>query len=244
MSYQSNNLVLTRDTFHISFVTNQSHLIIFDVAHKHNPDDKMTNFLRANLTQFDFIGYEEVECLVIDDVLTPEECQEWIDELEAKNAFEPALITSNGEQVRDDSKRKCQRYILKDDQAKIDLLTTRLKPYLDKLHGDNITLNPWLRILKYFPGDYFLPHYDQRCRAVEGKISDWTLQVYLNDDFKGGETTFYVGDDGEKKIPYVPKRGSAIIFDQQLEHAGKKVEEGIKYCLRTDILRDRRDAYY
>jgi hypothetical protein len=53
--------------------------------------------------------------------------------------------------------------------------------------------------------------------------------IYLNDDFKGGATTF-------NDIVVRPKKGSALIFYPYLEHEGSEVLEGTKYVLRTDIM--------
>jgi len=53
--------------------------------------------------------------------------------------------------------------------------------------------------------------------------------IYLNDDFKGGETKF-------NDLIVAPKKGTALIFYHYLEHEGSEVIEGTKYVLRTDIM--------
>jgi hypothetical protein len=53
--------------------------------------------------------------------------------------------------------------------------------------------------------------------------------IYLNDNFKGGETRF-------NDFVVAPKKGSALVFYHYLEHEGAEVIEGIKYVLRTDIM--------
>ena len=53
--------------------------------------------------------------------------------------------------------------------------------------------------------------------------------IYLNDNFKGGETKF-------NDLVIAPKKGSALLFYHYLEHEGAEVIEGIKYVLRTDIM--------
>ncbi len=73
-----------------------------------------------------------------------------------------------------------------------------------------------------------------------------TLLIYLNDEFEGGETKFYPDKqhcrflrDIENKQPvYViqPKQGMAVINIHNILHEGAKVQSGIKYVLRTDIL--------
>ena len=53
--------------------------------------------------------------------------------------------------------------------------------------------------------------------------------IYLNDNFKGGETRF-------NNLIVAPKKGSALVFYHYLEHEGAEVLQGIKYVLRTDIM--------
>uniref|UniRef100_A0A7R9W649 Prolyl 4-hydroxylase alpha subunit Fe(2+) 2OG dioxygenase domain-containing protein n=1 Tax=Pseudictyota dubia TaxID=2749911 RepID=A0A7R9W649_9STRA len=82
-----------------------------------------------------------------------------------------------------------------------------------------------------------------------------SLVVYLNDDFCGGKTNFWLAHDGihcrflrdiEDKPPTLvvtPVTGSAILMDQNLLHEGSPVEkQGVKYILRTDIIFERQTA--
>jgi hypothetical protein len=76
-----------------------------------------------------------------------------------------------------------------------------------------------------------------------------TLLIYLNDDFEGGETKFFPDKqhcrflrDIENKQPVhtiEPKQGMALINIHNILHEGSKVQSGIKYVLRTDILYQR-----
>lgn len=52
---------------------------------------------------------------------------------------------------------------------------------------------------------------------------------YLNDGYGGGETWF-------RNVTVTPKRGSALLFEHHLEHAGVAVAGGRKYVLRTDVM--------
>ena len=73
-----------------------------------------------------------------------------------------------------------------------------------------------------------------------------TLLIYLNDDFQGGETKFYPDKqhcrflrDIEYKQPthvVEPRQGMAVINIHNILHEGSKVQSGVKYVLRTDIL--------
>jgi hypothetical protein len=59
--------------------------------------------------------------------------------------------------------------------------------------------------------------------------------VYLNDDFVGGETKFYL-DDGTPRLDVKPERGMALVFVHRQLHEGAAVVQGRKYVLRTDVM--------
>jgi hypothetical protein len=65
-----------------------------------------------------------------------------------------------------------------------------------------------------------------------------TFLIYLNDNFQGGETKFYLPHQLSRGI--VPKAGSILIFPQgnlaSLIHEGAAVTSGVKYVIRTDVL--------
>ena len=71
----------------------------------------------------------------------------------------------------------------------------------------------------------------------------FTFLIYLNDEFKGGETTFFVPSVKEGVInayPVKPIMGSVAVFPHgeaqgALLHEGTGVVEGAKYVIRTDV---------
>jgi hypothetical protein len=107
-----------------------------------------------------------------------------------------------------------------------------------------VGLNERMRFLRYGPGHFFAPHQDLRyVRGPEfgpraGETSYVTVQLYLNDKFKGGVTRFLSGGGrhGKRHYNVTPERGSVLIFDHDLVHEGSIVTEGIKYSVRTDIM--------
>ncbi len=105
-----------------------------------------------------------------------------------------------------------------------------------------VGLNERMRFLRYGPGHFFAPHQDLRyvrgpeCGPKAGEMSYVTVQLYLNDKFKGGVTRFLSGKDGKRHFNVTPKRGSVLIFDHDLVHEGSMVTDGIKYSVRTDIM--------
>ncbi|MEM1134219.1 MAG: 2OG-Fe(II) oxygenase [Bacteroidota bacterium] len=56
-----------------------------------------------------------------------------------------------------------------------------------------------------------------------------TFMIYLNEDFKGGETKF-------DEITIKPKTGTALCFIHEQKHEGCFVISGVKYVIRTDVM--------
>jgi hypothetical protein len=96
-----------------------------------------------------------------------------------------------------------------------------------------------MRFLKYTKGHFFAPHQDIRfTRGPEfgeraGETSQITVQIYLNDKFKGGSTRFI---SGIRYYDVQPRIGSALVFEHDLLHEGRMVTKGQKYSVRTDIM--------
>ena len=117
------------------------------------------------------------------------------------------------------------------DHLLADTIWEKLKELSPKKFGKStaIGLNEQFRFYKYLPGQTFKKHRDQSFIRNEVEASYFTLMIYLNDNFLGGETTF-------NSISIKPCTGTALIFEHGLEHEGTKVDEGVKYVLRTDIM--------
>lgn len=116
------------------------------------------------------------------------------------------------------------------------------------------------RYVKYFPKGHFIPHYDgaKMLRYPLPAMTVFTVQIYLNDDFSGGETRFYadyetvrqashdipLGEVREFKPANLPthqvkpEKGSVLIFDhvRNVLHDAAEVQSGVKYILRGDVL--------
>ena len=62
-----------------------------------------------------------------------------------------------------------------------------------------------------------------------------TLNIFLNDNFEGGETEFLYNN---KTLRYSakPKLGRGALFDAQQYHRGNVVMNGNKYLMRTDVM--------
>jgi len=121
-----------------------------------------------------------------------------------------------------------------------------------------IGFNGRWRVYKYCVNDTFTPHVDggwpyQGLNLETGGItqlmtpetySQMTCLVYLNDDFTGGNTTFFQYDWKTKwkisaQVP--PTTGMALCFfhgdhPDSPRHEGSPVLHGVKYVIQTDLI--------
>lgn len=99
-----------------------------------------------------------------------------------------------------------------------------------KLDYKQILVRKRLEIYRYQSGDYIVAHSDAPVQ-IDGKIwSNFTLVLYLSDEFMGGKTIF-----PDLNVEIAPPIGSAILFDQSFLHEASTVENGTKYILRTGL---------
>jgi hypothetical protein len=126
-------------------------------------------------------------------------------------------------------------------------------------------VNECFRISKYeSPSKGFASHFDNQFTTSFDEKSVFSLIIYLNEEFKGGETVIYEenllnvdkeivsetfegitiskeiemngGISSYKKHVIEPEIGKGVIFNHQLLHSGDPLLGGTKYILRTDIV--------
>ena len=76
------------------------------------------------------------------------------------------------------------------------------------------------------------------------QYSRFTFLLYLNDEFDGGETTFFVPAEGASGLcarAVRPAQGAVLVFPHgdaagSLVHEGSGVTKGVKYIIRTDVV--------
>jgi hypothetical protein len=132
------------------------------------------------------------------------------------------------------------------------------------ISSDYKMINPCLRFNRYVNSIGFEWHRDAQFTQSNAYKSQFTLLVYLNDDYEGGETVFKIPKpefydkyesyniglsleeelqlerDGKIEFDTItikPKKGSIVIFDQRLLHKSNPVI-GTKYIMRTDLCRN------
>ncbi|XP_071088608.1 uncharacterized protein [Haliotis cracherodii] len=172
---------------------------------------------------------------VLENVLSPEECQWFIEKTEQKG-YKRALVTLGDRQESKPELRNSSRYMWESTKES-EKLWNRVKTYIPEVFNGRkaLGLNERLRFLRYEPGEYFRIHKDGIYTKKNMERSYITVQLYLNEGFQGGCTTFF-SSDAVQKVPVVPKQGSALIFQHDILHEGSEVMEGRKYAVRTDVM--------
>jgi predicted 2-oxoglutarate/Fe(II)-dependent dioxygenase YbiX len=187
--------------------------------------------------------------VVLHNVLSPEECQRWIEETESIGYTEALVNIGGGREMKLTDVRNSSRCIV-DDEERSNQIWQRIKNFIpvDLIdYAIPIELNERLRFLRYDPGEYFAPHFDG-CYYREsgdhikhGDTSYVTVQVYLNEGFEGGSTRFFKNCSNDY-YDVVPRTGSVLLFEHRMKHSGEEVVSGRKYALRTDVMFRRKES--
>lgn len=153
-------------------------------------------------------------------------------------------------------------------EARVEKHLVDIAEYLPNGYGKFCGINRRFRVYRYVPGALYRPHLDGAWppsgTVIEtasdgtaqekyvydtsgGKISSkLTFLLYLNDEFDGGETTFFTPSSSEGVLDawaIKPVAGAAVIFphgeaEGALLHEGSGVlgEDSAKYIIRSDVL--------
>ena len=196
---------------------------------------------------------------LISDVLSGEECENIIQMAESSpQGYVPDEPTTSAKPPEGFAPRAANLVLLSEKITSI--LYNRTKQFLPTKLGNGSNelagLNSRLRFYRYQPGAIYRPHVDGSWPGSgihNGKYyydyygdrwSRLTFLVYLNDDFDGGGTSFYVPskDVGNLQAFTVePRQGSVLVFPHggvagSLVHEGSFCKVGVKYIIRTDVL--------
>jgi len=174
---------------------------------------------------------------ILENVLTAQECEALIDCSEKSGYTEALINISENKAILDTSYRKGSRFIV-DDKEFVSILWSRISDQIPENYKSYnvVGLNERLRFLRYDSGDFFKPHSDAcYLRPDHSELSLITTQIYLNEGFSGGETTF-LSKSTKDCLGVVPKTGMILVFDQTLFHEGSKLIDGRKYTIRTNVM--------
>mmetsp|Transcript_15122 Transcript_15122/g.17650 ORF Transcript_15122/g.17650 Transcript_15122/m.17650 type:complete len:260 (-) Transcript_15122:70-849(-) len=193
----------------------------------------------------------EGKIFVLENCFVEEECNSWIQIGEKVGYAEAKHAATAGYALRDNG-----RLAIHSDYI-ASYLWLRLKELVPKTYGNCTAygLSPNIRLYRYHVGQRFGKHIDESCKdESSGAWSKYTVLLYLNgteeecavideDSLKtlvGGDTVFYKGSSGTKEcVRVVPKAGSVLLHEHGEEcmiHEGARVEKGVKFLLRTDVL--------
>jgi hypothetical protein len=171
---------------------------------------------------------------LVHDFLSPEECASFIARSE-QAGYEAATVSTLDGLTLDPDLRD-NAWLVMNDPALAAAWWRRAAPFLPQRirTWEAVGLGERFRFYRYGPGQKFARHLDGYAEREDGAQSHYTFLVYLNDDFAGGETTFY-GFDLEPRLSVRPRRGAALVFVHRQFHEGAAVTAGVKYVLRTDV---------
>lgn len=166
----------------------------------------------------------------VTDVLTADECDAYVCLAESLGFSDaPIDVGLAQQQVVKDIRSNTR--VMVDDVGRAQSLWERVRAFApDVVNGaEAIGLNERFRFYRYEPGQSFRWHRDGAYQRPNGQRSRYTLLLYLNENFEGGETKFDLS-------VIKPKKGMALLFDHNYLHEGAEVTQGRKYVLRTDVM--------
>ncbi|CAG8520959.1 17326_t:CDS:2, partial [Acaulospora morrowiae] len=186
----------------------------------------------------------ENQIVVIPSFLTHQECTNLINFIE-KNIPLEQTVPNKGEAFRNNDRFSIENPKFAESlyQSGLNSLVSHWKSFVSTKKSV-VGLNSNIRIYKYSTGQQFGQHYDDFAKDSLGRMSEWTLLIYLNGGhnevdvpLSGGETVFYKAKRGE--IVVAPERGMALLHKHGhdcLLHEAKEVKRGNKYVLRSDLM--------
>lgn len=189
-------------------------------------------------------------------VLSPAECKAIIAAGESVGFLPDTPIREGG-----DTSVLAHNFYWIVDSAFHDRLWSRVAPFVPACVDGRVSrgLNRRFRVYRYVPGAEYRCHIDgawppsgilpddtyvyDDSPADKKQSSLFTFLLYLNDEFEGGETTFYMPASVEGTLnayPVRPVMGGVAVFPHgeargALLHEGTSVRKGAKYIIRTDI---------
>jgi len=220
--------------------------------------------LAATDARGDEIIREDVEgvpgAFVLRNVLSSAQC-DWLIKLTETMGYDEDAPTRLGRNFRQNE--NCVMIALDDINTAIYERCVPVMPP-EESGGEVAGINRRWRFYKYNPGDIFRAHVDPDGWTGSGfdkagnllsdcygdRVSRMTILMYLNDEFEGGGTRFFMDAVGARlgnanrcgrTVTVHPVKGSALCFYHGHHplspwHEGAKLSNGTKYVIRSDVL--------
>ncbi len=199
-------------------------------------DDQRVNILMA---------CEKPYIMLLDNVLTTQECDELIDLAEKRIQHSSVVDSDTGEDALHAARTSNGSFFTRQENT----LIARIENRLAQIANWSMECGEGLQVLRYQIGEEYKAHYDwfdpsqngSHKHLAQGGQRVATFVMYLSEVEQGGGT--YFPNTG---IEVRPKKGAAVFFanvnangvpDRQTWHAGMPVISGVKY-IATKWLRE------
>lgn len=180
------------------------------------------------------------EIVLIGGLLAPEECRHLI--ARAEPTLQPSFVVdpASGQRIPHPVRTSHGTSFGPTEE---DLVINRINRRIAAASGTRYEQGEPLHMLRYAPGQEYRPHVDALPGVANQRL--WTMLVYLNDGYRGGETDF-----PELGITIGGAMGDALLFrnldddgrpDPLTRHAGLPVTSGTKWLATRWI---RQAAYH
>lgn len=173
----------------------------------------------------------------VNNFITPEECQELIEMIDA-NHTTSSVVVGGTDRTEVTNHRTSSTSFLDSNNTTVKSIHNKIAEYFDL----DIKKGEPLQGQLYEVGQYFKPHndffdgaaYDMHCKVSGNRTK--TLMIYLNENFTGGGTNFPNLD----KVVHA-KTGKALWWDNVVDgnlqtqylHEGVAIEQGKKYIITS-----------
>eukprot|EP01091_Cochliopodium_minus_P009855 TRINITY_DN2520_c0_g1_i1.p1 TRINITY_DN2520_c0_g1~~TRINITY_DN2520_c0_g1_i1.p1 ORF type:complete len:550 (-),score=139.63 TRINITY_DN2520_c0_g1_i1:318-1967(-) len=181
-------------------------------------------------------------CFVLENFMNEEECKFYIEQVEKigfddlKNEFDKSYRSNDRSLVLSEKLAEILWERMKPCFDENDFVCVRPMGFGNQGIWKPVRLNECFKFGRYKKGNHFSGHIDGPWIPTNDESSIFTVIIYLNEEFKGGETNFCDKDTKKSHDQVKPKTGSVLFFNHDVYHEGLPVEEGTKYIVRTEIM--------
>ena len=125
-------------------------------------------------------------------------------------------------------------HVGKEKPSRLPWVAARIRPYVRTFRPGSLrthSVDEWMKLYRLQAGrGAVIPHQDRDFDGPDGSRALYSILVYLNDDYAGGETVF----NGKTPAPHAGV-GGGLLFRHDILHEGLVVQSGEKFVLKTDL---------